>query len=130
MGLSVSSLVSSFSSLLNWSKDKDVRILMLGLDSAGKVSRPRRVLMPGKSLLTSGLLRRADNNIVQATGNHPSLLCFIHSNGSTSKIGEVVSTIPSEQITTAITLGSAEADQNSLAIGFNVETVQVSFTVR
>ena len=38
MGLSVSSLLGSLSSLLNWSKDKDVRILMLGLDSAGKVS--------------------------------------------------------------------------------------------
>jgi hypothetical protein len=105
MGLSVSSLVSSLSSLLNWSKDKDVRILMLGLDSAGKVSRLRRELMPGKGALTSGLLRRTDNNIVQATGNHPSLLCFIHSNGSILKIGEVVSTIPSEQITTAIILG-------------------------
>ena len=38
MGLSVSSLFGSFASLLTWSKDKDVRILMLGLDSAGKVS--------------------------------------------------------------------------------------------
>ena len=34
MGLSFSSL---FSSLAWWSKEKDVRILMLGLDSAGKV---------------------------------------------------------------------------------------------
>ena len=102
MGLSVSSLVSSFSSLLSWSKDKDVRILMLGLDSAGKVRQPRREFMPGKSVLTSGLLRRTDNNIVQATGNHPPLLCFIHSNRFTLKIGEVVSTIPSEQIITAI----------------------------
>ena len=49
MGLSVSSLFGSFSSLLNWSKDKDVRILMLGLDSAGKVSRLRHELLPGKS---------------------------------------------------------------------------------
>ncbi len=40
MGLSVSSLFDSLASLLNWSKDKDVRILMLGLDSAGKVSPP------------------------------------------------------------------------------------------
>ncbi|KAH9045643.1 small monomeric GTPase [Lactarius pseudohatsudake] len=38
MGLSVSSLFGSLSSLLNWSKDKDVRILMLGLDSAGKTT--------------------------------------------------------------------------------------------
>jgi hypothetical protein len=37
MGLSVSSLFSSLSSLVRWSKDEDVRILMLGLDSAGKV---------------------------------------------------------------------------------------------
>lgn len=37
MGLSVSSLFSSLASLVRWSKDQDVRILMLGLDSAGKV---------------------------------------------------------------------------------------------
>jgi ADP-ribosylation factor-like protein 1 len=48
MGLSVSSLLGSLSSLLNWSKDKDVRILMLGLDSAGKVCRIRREPVPGK----------------------------------------------------------------------------------
>ncbi|KAI0303172.1 P-loop containing nucleoside triphosphate hydrolase protein [Russula brevipes] len=38
MGLSVSSLLGSLSSLLSWGKDKDVRILMLGLDSAGKTT--------------------------------------------------------------------------------------------
>lgn len=38
MGLSFSSLFNTFSSLLRWSKDRDVRILMLGLDSAGKVN--------------------------------------------------------------------------------------------
>lgn len=37
MGLSISTLFSSLSSLVRWSKDQDVRILMLGLDSAGKV---------------------------------------------------------------------------------------------
>ena len=39
MGLSFSSL---FDKLFNWRKEQDVRILMLGLDSAGKV-RPHRV---------------------------------------------------------------------------------------
>ncbi|KAJ3715626.1 small monomeric GTPase [Lentinula guzmanii] len=68
MGLSISSLFSSLSSLVRWSKDQDVRILMLGLDSAGKTTILYRL-----------------------------------------QIGEVVSTIPS-----AI----------SVAIGFNVETVQ------
>ncbi|KAI5833498.1 ARF/SAR superfamily [Schizophyllum commune Tattone D] len=38
MGLSVSSLFSSLTSLIRWSKDQDVRILMLGLDSAGKTT--------------------------------------------------------------------------------------------
>ncbi|OBZ76266.1 ADP-ribosylation factor 3 [Grifola frondosa] len=38
MGLSLSSLFSSLSSLVRWSKDQDVRILMLGLDSAGKTT--------------------------------------------------------------------------------------------
>lgn len=37
MGLTFSSFVSSLSSLVRWSKEQDVRILMLGLDSAGKV---------------------------------------------------------------------------------------------
>lgn len=37
MGLSLSSLFTSLTSLVRWSKDQDVRILMLGLDSAGKV---------------------------------------------------------------------------------------------
>nr|GAT53910.1 small monomeric GTPase [Mycena chlorophos]GAT53911.1 small monomeric GTPase [Mycena chlorophos] len=38
MGLSISSLFSSLSSLVRWSKDQEVRILMLGLDSAGKTT--------------------------------------------------------------------------------------------
>ncbi|KAI0921468.1 Arf GTPase arf3, variant 3 [Taiwanofungus camphoratus] len=38
MGLSISSLFSSLASLVRWSKDQDVRILMLGLDSAGKTT--------------------------------------------------------------------------------------------
>lgn len=38
MGLSLSSLFNSLASLVNWSKEQDVRILMLGLDSAGKTT--------------------------------------------------------------------------------------------
>ncbi|KZP12080.1 ARF SAR protein [Athelia psychrophila] len=38
MGLTFSSFVSSLSSLVRWSKEQDVRILMLGLDSAGKTT--------------------------------------------------------------------------------------------
>ncbi|TFY53511.1 hypothetical protein EVJ58_g9417 [Rhodofomes roseus] len=38
MGLSFSSLFSSLASLVRWSKEQDVRILMLGLDSAGKAT--------------------------------------------------------------------------------------------
>ncbi|KAJ8518344.1 hypothetical protein ONZ45_g4567 [Pleurotus djamor] len=38
MGLTVSSLFNSLVSLTRWSKDKDTRILMLGLDSAGKTT--------------------------------------------------------------------------------------------
>lgn len=37
MGLSLSRIYSSLSSLAFWGKDKEVRILMVGLDSAGKV---------------------------------------------------------------------------------------------
>ncbi|KAH8106267.1 ARF SAR [Cristinia sonorae] len=38
MGLSISTLFSSLTSLVRWSKEQDVRILMLGLDSAGKTT--------------------------------------------------------------------------------------------
>ncbi|KAF8845747.1 hypothetical protein PAXINDRAFT_166172 [Paxillus involutus ATCC 200175] len=38
MGLTFSSLFDSFTSLIRWSQDQDVRILMLGLDSAGKTT--------------------------------------------------------------------------------------------
>jgi ADP-ribosylation factor-like protein 1 len=38
MGLSLSRIYSSLGSLAFWGKDKEVRILMVGLDSAGKVS--------------------------------------------------------------------------------------------
>ncbi|KDQ64765.1 hypothetical protein JAAARDRAFT_167398 [Jaapia argillacea MUCL 33604] len=38
MGLSISTLFSSISNLIGWSKGQDVRILMLGLDSAGKTT--------------------------------------------------------------------------------------------
>ncbi|KAL7411961.1 putative small monomeric GTPase [Mrakia frigida] len=38
MGLTVSSLFSSLSGLAWWAKDKEVRILMVGLDSAGKTT--------------------------------------------------------------------------------------------
>jgi len=37
MGLTFSSILDSLSSFTRWTKEKDVRILMLGLDSAGKV---------------------------------------------------------------------------------------------
>jgi hypothetical protein len=39
MGVSVSRLYSALTSLSFWGKDKEVRILMVGLDSAGKVSQ-------------------------------------------------------------------------------------------
>ena len=56
MGLSFSSLFTSLSSLLRWSKDQDVRILMLGLDSAGKVGRAS--VAGGELFLNFGTHRR------------------------------------------------------------------------
>ncbi|KAI6004057.1 ARF SAR [Pisolithus albus] len=38
MGLTFSTLFQSLAQLMRWSKDQDVRILMLGLDSAGKTT--------------------------------------------------------------------------------------------
>jgi len=38
MGVTFSSIFDSLGSLVFWSKNQDVRILMLGLDSAGKTT--------------------------------------------------------------------------------------------
>jgi len=38
MGLTISSIFSSLTSLASWGKENDLRILMLGLDSAGKTT--------------------------------------------------------------------------------------------
>jgi hypothetical protein len=70
MGLSLSSLLGSLSSLINLNKDKDVRILMLGLDSAGKVSGILAMVQDRVS--STGRLCLADHNLVQVTGNHTS----------------------------------------------------------
>jgi hypothetical protein len=48
MGVSVSRLYSALTSLSFWGKDKEVRILMVGLDSAGKVSSKA---LPGPGFL-------------------------------------------------------------------------------
>jgi hypothetical protein len=50
MGLTISSLFTSLSSLVRWSKDQDVRILMLGLDSAGKVCPLAKMTLLGFKL--------------------------------------------------------------------------------
>lgn len=47
MGLSLSRLYSSLGALARWGKEKEVRILMVGLDSAGKVSRLVRSVVVG-----------------------------------------------------------------------------------
>jgi hypothetical protein len=62
MGLSFSSLYGSLSSLLLWNKEKDVRILMLGLDSAGKVTASVHFL----NILTHN--SPSDHYSVQAAG--------------------------------------------------------------
>ena len=55
MGLSLSRIYGSLSSLAFWGKDKEVRILMVGLDSAGKTTilyrlQVRLPLRPGRRL--------------------------------------------------------------------------------
>lgn len=75
MGLSISSLFSSLSSLVRWSKDQDVRILMLGLDSAGKV---RYFDSVSYDWLTLNSLA-TDNNIVQITGTEPLSMVWMTS---------------------------------------------------
>lgn len=54
--------------LARWTKEKDVRILMLGLDSAGKV----RGCWPSSGTVTDSA--GVDDNIVQVTGISPLFL--------------------------------------------------------
>lgn len=91
MGLTFSSLLNSFASLVRWSKDQDIRILMLGLDSAGKVGS----MNWHRSATSYVSLVHADDDTIPVAGmrfriSKMSRLIF------PSKIGEVVSTIPSE----------------------------------
>lgn len=66
MGLTVSSIWNSLASLTRWTKEKDVRILMLGLDSAGKV----RVAHEWSAQLGNSAtdISGADDDTVQVTG--------------------------------------------------------------
>lgn len=78
MGLSLSRVYQSLSSLAFWGKDKEVRILMVGLDSAGKTTILYR-LQVGLACLPTGIAR-GDRDRTELT---------------VWQIGEVVSTIPS-----------------------------------
>ncbi|KAG9050838.1 hypothetical protein FS837_001948 [Tulasnella sp. UAMH 9824] len=77
MGVTISSLWSSLTSLATWGKDKDVRILMLGLDAAGKTT----------------ILYRLQVRTGPSNGgvNHDLTIILAW---YSLKIGEVVSTIP------------------------------------
>lgn len=99
MGLSFSSLFTSLSSLVRWSKDQDVRILMLGLDAAGKVRHHSIRFTSGRVRLTN-FTCLLDDYFVPFTGDEPlschgdlGLIVVVH-----GKIGEVVPTIPSESL--------------------------------
>lgn len=71
MGLTFSSILDTLSSLTRWTKEKDVRILMLGLDSAGKV----RVADQFLAGLENGDLTvlAVDDDFIQVTGTSPLL---------------------------------------------------------
>ena len=96
MGLSFSSLFTSLSSLVRWSKDQDVRILMLGLDAAGKV----RCFSFSWSLAARLTIRCActtdDHTLPSAGKTPPSELVRARLSILHHEIGEVVPTIPSE----------------------------------
>ena len=91
MGLSISSLFTSLSSLVRWSKDQDVRILMLGLDSAGKVSNTWSAPTPCPYC---SCLDFVDHYTVSSSGMLDSGFWKSMSD-PLCQIGEVVSTIPS-----------------------------------
>ncbi|KAI6101562.1 ARF SAR [Pisolithus croceorrhizus] len=62
MGLTFSTLFQSLGQLMRWSKDQDVRILMLGLDSAGKVRANRAVRTISVLTTTTDYLFYTDYN--------------------------------------------------------------------
>ena len=68
MGLTFSTFFQSLTSLVRWSKDQDVRILMLGLDSAGKVRGLRSTFCERPLIVPFS----ADNHPLSVTG---ALLC-------------------------------------------------------
>ena len=57
MGLSLSRIYSSLASLTAWGKDKEVRILMVGLDSAGKTTILYKLQVSARFCLLSVLNR-------------------------------------------------------------------------
>lgn len=59
MGLSLSRIYSSLASLTAWGKDKEVRILMVGLDSAGKTTILYKLQVSACSSLCTVLRRRS-----------------------------------------------------------------------
>ena len=69
MGLSLSSLFTSLSSLVRWSKDQDVRILMLGLDAAGKVRCLSILFTPSSTGRLTIFTCPLDNYFVPSTGD-------------------------------------------------------------
>ena len=73
MGLSFSRVYQSLSSLAFWGKDKEVRILMVGLDSAGKTTILYR-LQVGPALPLSGSTY-ADGSDRLARSSPPSQVC-------------------------------------------------------
>ena len=93
MGLSFSSLFTSLASLIRWSKDQDVRILMLGLDSAGKVL-PTYICLSEITSFTFGLFRRQFFTNFRYAGSPWEKKMYILMD--MLQIGEVLSTIPSE----------------------------------
>ena len=101
MGLSLSRIYQSLGSLAFWGKDKEVRILMVGLDSAGKTTILYRLQVGLGPLQTCG---RAD---VDRLGRLARSCRRFQVRGIEPLITEH---------------GTTDA-MDSLAIGFNVETV-------
>ncbi|KAF4619356.1 hypothetical protein D9613_005543 [Agrocybe pediades] len=99
MGLSISTLFSSLTSLVRWSKDQDVRILMLGLDSAGKA---------GATLSVAGRL----------------LIISFHRRPFSTGYKSEKSCLPYPVGPASLSQYSPIVTNAFPAIGFNVETVQ------
>jgi hypothetical protein len=120
MGLTLSSIFSSITSLVRWNKDQDVRILMLGLDSAGKVC-PLFFLLDQCAVPHNSC--RQDHYSISVTGMIACLCAISKPHICALRLGK---SLQQYRVSRWFNAQCPRSQSYLSAIGFNVETVQVA----